>query len=361
MDKRDYYEILGLQKGASKDEVKKAFRKLAAQYHPDKKTGNEEKFKEISEAYAVLGDDKKKAEYDAYGHAFSGAGGGGPQGGFGGFNWGDFQQANGGQGFEFDINDIFENFGDMFGGGGGRRKHRGRDISIDIELKFDESVFGVTRKVLLTKTNTCGHCSGTGAQEGTEMTDCTTCNGQGRIRETRQSIMGSFQTVRECSVCHGSGKVPKEKCGHCAGAGVMRSEDEIEIEIPAGIQNGEMIRMTGRGEAVQNGEPGDLYVKIHVKAHDTIKREGNNLVAPLPVKLTDALLGSIYKVHTLDGTVDIKIPAGVKHGELLRIRGKGVGANGRRGDFLVRISIETPTKLSRKARKLVEELKEEGI
>lgn len=360
MSQRDYYEVLGIQKGAGKDEIKKAFRKLAAQYHPDKKTGDEAKFKEISEAYAVLGDDKKRAEYDAYGHAFAGAQGGGPQGGFGGFNWADFQQTQGGQGFEFDINDIFENFGDMFGGGG-RRQHRGRDISIDIELTFKESVFGVRRKVLLTKMNTCSHCAGTGAKEGTDMTDCSTCNGQGRIRETRQSIMGSFQTVRECNVCHGSGKTPKEMCGHCAGAGVLRSEEEIEINIPAGIQNGEMIRMTGRGEAVQGGTPGDLYVKIHVKSHDTIKREGNNLVAPLPVKLTDALLGSIYKVDTLDGAVEIKIPAGVKHGEMLRIKGKGVGANGRRGDFLVRISIETPTKLSRTAKKLIEQLKEEGI
>lgn len=359
MAQKDYYEVLGLQKGASKDEVKKAFRKLAAQYHPDKKTGDEAKFKEISEAYAVLGDEKKKAEYDAYGHAFQGAGGGGAQGGFGGFNWQDFQQAAGGQGFDFDINDIFENFG--FGGGGGRRQARGRDISIDIELSFKESVFGVTRKVLLTKNNTCTHCSGTGAKEGTDMTDCSTCNGNGKVRETRQSIMGSFQTVRECNVCHGTGKVPKEKCGHCAGAGVMRSEDEIEINIPAGIQNGEMIRMTGRGEAIQGGTPGDLYIKVHVKAHETIKREGANLISPLPVKLTDALLGAEYGVETLDGNVKIKIPAGVKHGEMLRIKGKGVEQNGRRGDFLVRISIETPTKLSRKARKLVEDLRGEGI
>ena len=359
MAEKDYYKILGLEKGASKDEVKKAFRKLAAEYHPDKKTGDEAKFKEISEAYAVLGDEKKKAEYDAYGHAFQGAGGG-AQSGFGGFNWADFQQAGGGQQFDFDINDIFENFGDMFGGGRSARA-RGRDISIDIELTFEESVFGVTRKVLLTKNNTCSECEGTGAKNGTEMTECGTCNGNGRIRETRQSVMGSFQTVRECSVCKGSGKIPKEKCGHCAGAGVRRTEDEIAIEIPGGIQAGEMIRMTGRGEAIQGGEPGDLYVKIHVKEHDTIKREGANLVSPLPIKISDALLGAKYSVTTLDGNIEIKIPAGVTHGELLRIKGKGVEQNGRRGDFLVRIHVETPTKLSRKAKKLVEELKEEGI
>lgn len=356
---KDYYETLGLEKGASKDEVKKAFRKLAAKYHPDKKTGDEAKFKEISEAYAVLGDDKKKAEYDAYGHAFQGAGGGGPQGGFGGFNWGDFQNAAGAQGFEFDFGDIF---GDMFGGGR-QRQARGRDISIDIELPFKDAIFGTSRKVLLTKNNLCDACEGSGAKKGTEMTDCSTCNGNGRIRETRQSIMGSFQTVRECSVCRGTGKVPKEKCPTCAGAGVRRTEQEIAINIPAGIQNGEMIRMTGQGEAVSGGVPGDLYIKIHVKKHDAITREGANLYTNLHIKLSDALLGNTYRVETLDGAIEVKIPEGVKHGEMLRVRGRGVpqGSMNNRGDFMVKIAIDIPNKLSRKARKLMEELREEGI
>lgn len=358
MAQRDYYEILGLQKGASKEEVKKAFRKLAAQYHPDKKTGDEVKFKEISEAYSVLSDDKKKAEYDTYGRAFSGGGGQAGQG-FGGFNWSDFQQAGGGQNFEFDINDIFSNFGDMFGGG--ERRARGRDISIDIELPFQDSIYGTIRKVLLTKNNLCKACEGSGAKSGTEMTSCSTCNGNGKIRETRQSIMGSFQTVRTCNVCQGSGKIPKEKCGHCAGAGINRSEEEIEINIPAGIQNGEMIRMTGRGEAITAGTPGDLYVKIHVKSHEKITRDGNNLLSNLSVKLTDAILGATYKVDTLEGAVDIKIPAGISHGEILRLKGKGVPADGRQGDFLVKIKIETPQKLSRKAKKMIEELRDEGI
>ncbi len=358
---KDYYETLGLQKGASKDEVKKAFRKLASKYHPDKKTGDEAKFKEISEAYAVLGDEKKKAEYDTYGHAYQGAGGGAGAGGFGGFNWSDFQQAAGQQGgFEFDMEDLF---GSMFGGSGGQRQARGRDISIDIELAFQDAVFGVTRKVLLTKNNTCSQCSGSGAKKGTDLTDCSTCNGQGRVRETRQSFMGQVQTVRECSVCQGRGKVPKEVCGHCAGAGVARSEEEIEIEIPAGIQNGEMIRMTGRGEAIPNGAAGDLYIKIHVKPHATITRDNATLYTDLHVKLSDALLGNTYKVETLDSAVDIKIPAGVKHGELLRIKGKGVpqGSSSNRGDFMVRIHIDLPQKLSRKAKKLIEDLRTEGI
>lgn len=355
---KDYYQILGLQKGASKEEVKKAFRKLSAQYHPDKKTGDEAKYKEITEAYSVLGDERKKAEYDSYGHAFNGGGGGA---GFGGFNWSNFAGQNGfgAQGFEFDINDIFENFGF---GGGHTRQNRGRDISIELNLNFKEAVFGTTRKVLITKNNLCDQCKGTGAKSSAGMTSCTTCGGNGKIRETRQSIMGSFTTVRECSVCQGRGQVPKERCPHCAGAGVRRTQEEIEIRIPMGIENGEVVRMTGRGEAMPNGQPGDLYIKIHVESHKNIKRDGNNLITDLPIRLTDALLGGEYKIDTLDGVVEVKVPTGVAHGEMLRIKGRGVPTDGgNRGDFLVRINIELPKKLSRKAQKLVEELREEGI
>jgi len=351
---KDYYQILGLQKGASKDEVKKAFRKKAAEHHPDKKTGNEEKYKEVTEAYSVLGDEKKKAEYDTYGQSFNGAGGGGGNP-FGGGGFGGFQQG----GMDFDINDIFSQFG--FGGGGGQQQQRGRDISIDINLKFEEAVFGVTRKVLLTKNNTCNTCNGNGAKPGTSLDTCSTCNGQGKVREQRQSIMGSFTTVRECNTCYGSGKIPKERCGTCAGAGVAKTEEEISIKIPAGIQNGEVIRMTGRGEAIPHGQAGDLYIKIHADAHKTIKRDGTTLSTTLPIKLTDALLGATYSVETLDGSTDIKIPAGVTHGELIRIKDKGVPSDRGRGDFMVRVSVETPKKLSKKARKLVEELQAEGI
>jgi len=353
---KDYYETLGLQKGASKDEVKKAFRKLSAVHHPDKKTGNEAKYKEITEAYAVLGDEKKKAEYDTYGHAFQGGGGGAQAGGY---NWADMQQGFGGNapGFEFDLGDIFESFGF----GGGRKPSRGRDISIDINLSFSEAVFGVTRSVLLTKNNTCSHCTGTGAKKGSELVTCTTCNGNGKIRETKQSIMGTFQTVRECATCAGTGKVPKERCGYCAGTGVVREEEEITIKVPAGIQNGEVIRLTGRGEAMPKGQGGDLYVKIQVETHSTIKRDGSTLYSHLPIKLTDALLGGEYVVTTLDGTVTINIPAGITPGEMLRIKNKGVPVDGRRGDFLVKIEIQMPKQLSRKAKKLIEDLRHEGI
>jgi molecular chaperone DnaJ len=358
---KDYYQILGLQKGASKDEVKKAFRKLAAQHHPDKKTGNEEKYKEITEAYAVLGDDKKKAEYDTYGHAFNGAQGGGAGFSGQGFNWADFAGQQGGfngQGFEFDISDIFENFGF---GGGAPKQSRGRDVSIEINLDFKEAVFGTTRKVLITKNSLCTECKGTGGKPEAGTTKCETCAGNGKVRETRQSIMGSFTTVRECNVCMGRGTVPKERCSHCAGAGIRRAQEEIEIKVPGGIENGEVIRMTGRGEAMPSGQPGDLYVKVHVETHKTIKRDGMTLSSVLPIKLTDALLGGDYKVETLDGVIDLKVPAGITHGELLRVKGRGVPSERGRGDFLVKINIEMPKKLSRKAQKLVEELKEEGI
>lgn len=356
----DYYKVLGLQKGASKDEVKKAFRKLAAQHHPDKKTGDEEKYKEITEAYAVLGDEKKKAEYDTYGRAFNGGGGGNAQAGFGGFNWADFaQQQQGGQGFEFDLGDIFQNFG--FGGERGNKQNRGRDISIEINLTFKEAVFGSTRKVLITKNIVCEYCTGTGAKSGTAMTACSTCGGSGKIRETRQSIMGSFTTVRECSVCNGKGEVPKERCADCAGAGIKRAQEEVEIKVPAGIENGEVIRMTGRGEAMPNGQPGDLYIKVHVEAHKNIRREGTTLSTILPIKLTDALLGGAYKVETLDGVIELKVPAGIMHGEMLRVREKGVPSERGRGDFIVKVNIEMPKKLSKKAQKLVEDLRAEGI
>ncbi len=354
---KDYYEILGIQKTASKDEVKKAFRKLASKYHPDKKTGDEARFKEISEAYSTLSDDKKRAEYDTYGRSYAGGGAGGPQ-------WGGFQGGFGGQGVEFDLNDIFENFGDIFGGrgqGGARRNSRGNDISVDIELTFKESVFGAKRTLRLMKNNTCVTCKGTGAKPQSEMTTCATCNGNGKIRETRQSILGQFATVRECSTCLGTGKIPKEKCADCSGVGIKRNEDTIDINVPAGIEHGEMIRMTGRGEGVRNGTPGDLYIKVHVQKHATIHRNDTTLESTLRVKLSDALLGATYGVETLDGTMDIKIPEGVKHGEILRIKGKGVPVGNSRGDFHVKISIDIPNNLSRTAKKLVEQLRSEGI
>lgn len=352
---KDYYQTLGIARSASKDEIKKAFRKLAAQYHPDKKTGDEAKFKEVSEAYSVLSDDKKRAEFDAYGKAFTGGGGGFSSGGFDWSQMGGF----GAQGAEFDFGDVFQGFGDIFGGGG--RQRRGHDISIDIELPFREAIFGTLRTIVLNKSNVCVTCEGTGGKKESGTKVCQTCNGQGRLRETRRSVLGSFTTERICEECHGKGEVPKVKCAECSGQGVRRSPTEINIKIPSGINDGEVIRMTGQGEAISGGIPGDLYIKLHISSDAHIKRDGSNLSRSLSIKLTDALLGAKYTVATLDGESEITIPAGIKNNETIRLKGKGVPIGGIRGDFNIKINIEIPGKLSRQAKKLVEELREEGI
>ena len=358
---KNYYDILGVAKTASEEDIKKAFRKLAQKYHPDKKGGDEAKFKEASEAYAVLSDKKKRAQYDTHGQAF--AGGGAQQGGFGGFDFSNFSGAGFGQGFnqdgvEFDLGDIF---GEFFGGSP-RAQSRGRDISIDIELPFRESIFGTERRVLIAKMGVCDVCGGNGAKKGSKMITCPTCNGKGEIRETRNSLFGAFTSSRECPRCHGRGEVPEQPCPGCHGEGVRRREEEIHVVIPAGVSDGEMIRMPGRGEAVPGGGPGDLYVKLHVKPDPKFSRDGNNLVISLPIKLSDALLGGEHVVHTLDGEEKIHIPAGISHGEIMRVRGKGVPhGRGSRGDLLVRIDIEFPKKLSHAARALVEQLRREGL
>ncbi len=357
---KDYYKILGVDKKASQDEIKKAFRKLAHQHHPDK-GGDENKFKEVSEAYQTLSDEKKRAEYDTYGSADHGQGFGGGQGGFDYSGFGGFQ---GGQGFDgVDLNDIF---GDIFGGGfsgGGRpQPRRGRDISVDLELSFSESIFGVDRKVKITKTSSCEMCKGSGGKQGTTMKTCGDCNGQGSIKEIKRSFLGNISQVRECTTCMGSGKVPEEKCPICKGQGVVRKQEDIVIRIPAGIQHGEMVRLTGAGEAVQNGTTGDLYARIYITPHKIFSREGSNLVATLRVKFTDAILGAEYPFETLEGNIQVKIPKGISSGEILRIREKGVPLNGKKiGDLLLRIDIKTPTKFSGKAERLLKELHEEGI
>lgn len=361
--KKDYYDILGVNKQANKDEIKKAFRTLAHKYHPDKKTGDDAKFKEINEAYSVLSDDQKRAQYDQFGSAgpnSSGFGGFGGGQGFDGFDFSQFTQGNG-QSFEFDFGDIF---GDVFGGGGGRRAQakRGRDISIDLELSFEDSVFGVERTVLLNKISKCDTCSGSGAEKGSELVTCTTCNGKGSVREVKKTFFGQFESVATCNICQGTGKTPKIKCSTCRGQGIYKKETEIKVKIPAGIDNGEMIRLTGGGEAILGGQPGDLYIKIYVKKHPVFKKDGVNLVMDLGIKLTDALLGGEQNISTLDGDIKLKIPEGVNHGEILRIRGKGIPeSKNQRGDILVKVNVILPKKLSREARKMIDGLKNEGL
>jgi molecular chaperone DnaJ len=357
MAAKNYYEILGVQKSATKEEIKKAFHKLAHKFHPDKGTGDADKFKEVSEAYSILSDDKKRAEYDSYGRVFTDGAGPGAGGGFGGFDFSQFQDAFQGGFGGFDFGDIF---GDAFGGQG--RQRRGRDISIDLELSFKDSVFGTKRTVLLAKTAQCETCKGSGAEPGTKMDTCKYCNGTGKLHETTNSFFGQITMQSPCRHCHASGKVPEQKCHTCRGEGVYKKQEEIDIVVPPGIEGGEMIRLTGAGEAVQGGSSGDLYVKVHVQNDPRFKKDGQNLVTELSVKLSDALLGSEYKIQTLEGEEMLSVPQGVTHGELLKVKGKGVPSNqGKRGDLYVRIKINLPQKLSRTAKNLIEKLKEEGI
>ena len=360
---KNYYDILGVPKTATEEEIKTAFRKLAHKYHPDKKGGDEKKFKEASEAYAVLSDKKKRAEYDAYGRTFAGGGpGAGGGAGPGGFDFSNFNFGQGFEGFsmngqEFDLGDIF---GEFFGGG--TRQRRGRDISIDIELPFKESIFGTERRVLIAKTAVCDTCSGTGAAKGTKMVSCTSCNGKGELRESRNTFFGSFTSTRVCPRCRGRGEMPETPCKTCRGEGVLKREEEIRVNVPAGVSDGEMIRMPRMGEAVAGGTAGDLYVKLHIRPDKQFAREGNNLLTSLPIKLTDALLGGEYRIRTFDGEEMLTVPAGVNHGEVLRVRGKGVPhGRGSRGDLLVRIDVEFPKKLSGTARELIEKLRGEGL
>jgi len=359
---KDYYEILGVNKSASKEEIKKAFRQMAHKYHPDKNKGDDTKFKEANEAYQVLTNDQKRAQYDQFGNADgpSFAGGyGGAQQGFGGFDFSGFQQQG------FDMGDLGDIFGDFFGGGMGRsgqRQKRGRDISTEIDITFEESVFGVARSILISKQSICNICSGSGAKPGIKMDTCKTCNGNGQIRENRRSILGTFSTVKTCDSCHGAGKIPNEKCSECRGAGVFKKQEEIKLNVPAGINNGEMVRMTGMGEAIRGGQAGDLYIKINVRPHNIFKRDGANLNMDLHIKLSDALLGATYPLKTLDGDIEVKIPEGINHGELLRVKGRGVPQGStRRGDIIIRILVKMPNKLSRKGKEAVEKLKEEGV
>ena len=348
---KDYYDILGVSRNASRDDIKKAFRRLAHQHHPDK-GGKERDFKEINEAYQVLSDEKKRAEYDHYGRVFSDGAGGGQ--GAAGFDFGDMSG--------FDFGDIFENF--FTGGQGGRRTRakRGADIAVDLSISFEDSIFGVDRIVLLNKVSKCDVCEGTGAEKGSEMIKCSTCNGKGQIREVRRTFFGQFETMSTCETCLGTGKIPKAKCSACRGAGILKKESEIKVKIPAGIDSGEMMRLSGAGEAVSGGQTGNLYIKIYVKKHPTFRKDGHNLLMDLNVKLTDALLGGEETINTLDGALKVKIPEGVTHGETLRIKGRGVPYDrGYRGDILIKLHISIPKKLSKEARRVIESLKKEGI
>jgi molecular chaperone DnaJ len=356
MNKRDYYEILGIGKNASADEIKKAYRRAAVKHHPDKEGGDETKFKEINEAYEVLKDGQKRQRYDQFGHAGVGGNGsragGNPFEGFGGFS---------GQNVHFDFGDggLGDIFSQFFGGpsAGGRGPKRGRDVEATLQLSFEEAVFGVEQNIDLDMNDQCSHCHGTTVEPGYDMKTCPTCKGAGQTNRVMNTIFGAIQQSVICETCDGRGKVPEKTCSVCHGRGVERRKKSINLKIPAGIDDGATIRLKEHGEAIGNGQKGDLYVHIRVKAHKHFTREGDIILSEQHVNMVDAALGTEIDVETVDGKIRMKIPAGTQSGTDFKLSNHGVPhiKSDRRGPHIVSIIVDTPTKLSRKQKELLEQ------
>lgn len=357
MSKRDYYEVLGVGKGASDDEIKKAFRRKAIELHPDKEGGDEAKFKEVNEAYEVLKDAQKRQRYDQFGHAGVGgaAGGGNPFGGFGAQ----------GQNVHFDFGDM-GGFGDIFssffGGGGStqqRRPARGRDVEMVLDLDFEEAIFGVETEVKLNLNDVCEHCKGSTVEPGYELKTCATCKGSGQEVRVSQTIFGNIQQQVTCQTCQGRGKIPEKECSVCRATGVQRKEKTVKIKIPAGVDDGATVRLKEYGEATANGAKGDLYVHIRVKPHKQFTREGTLILSKVHVDMVDATLGSEIEVETVDGPVHMKVPAGTQSGTDFKLSGHGVPSlrNDSRGAHIVTVIVDIPTKLTRRQAELLGEFK----
>ena len=357
-DKRDYYEVLGLQKGASDNDIKKAFRKMAMKYHPDKNPGDkvaEEKFKEINEAYAVLSDPEKKEKYDRFGHAgvYPNSGFGGGAGGFGGFG-----------GFE----DIFDMFGGAFGGfGGGSRGRRnngprkGSDLQKAVTITFEEAAFGTKKEIRLNKYVKCKTCGGSGAAPGTSKKSCPKCGGTGEIRTAQRTPLGTFQSVSPCPDCNGTGEINETPCPDCGGSGKTRDNVTISVNIPAGVDNDSVIPIKGQGEPGVNGGPdGDLYIVINVEPHKIFERRGQDLWLEIPITFDQAALGDDIIVPTLEGKVSYKVPSGTQPDTIFRLKGKGIKSvrGNRKGDLYVKVNLEVPTKLNSKQKKAISAMAE---
>ncbi len=356
----DYYKILGVEKGSSESEIKKAFRKKAQETHPDKTGGDDSQFKKINEAYSVLGDKQKKANYDNFGKSGASGGFGGGSGGF------DFSQGFSGgggnfSGAEFDMGDIFESF---FSGGARRNSGRprqkvGSDISVNLEISFFESIFGVEKTFFITKNLSCNECSGSGAKNKKTKT-CHNCNGDGSVYGVSQTFLGNIQTQKTCGVCDGKGKIPEEKCKSCTGSGTVRARDEINVKIPAGIEHGMRLKMPGRGEVISGGVSGDLFIRISVKNETNFSRIGNDLKTKIKVPFSELVLGSKREIETLEGSLKIKIPEGMENKGILKVKKYGVPYGKTRGDLLIEVFTETPKKISRSVKKVFEDLQKEG-
>ncbi|MCP1726996.1 molecular chaperone DnaJ [Natronospira proteinivora] len=352
MSKRDYYEVLGVEKDASEADIKKAYRRMAMKFHPDRNPGDQDteaRFKEVKEAYEALSDPQKRAAYDQFGHAGAEAGfggGGGPGGGFGG---------GGADAFSDIFGDVF---GDIFGGAGRRggrsRVFRGADLRYRLKVDLEQAVQGDTIQITVPGTRECEVCDGSGAEPGSQPETCDTCGGMGQVRMQQ----GFFSVQQTCPSCGGDGKIIKDPCKACHGRGRVREEKKLSVRIPEGVDTGDRIRLAGEGEAGENGgPPGDLYVEVHVRPHPIFQRDGNDLLCEVPISFGTAVLGGEVEVPTLDGRVNLKIPAETQSNKLFRLRGKGVKPvrGGPRGDLLCRVTVETPVKLNKHQKELLEE------
>lgn len=359
MAKRDYYEVLGVGKDASADEVKKAFRRKAVELHPDKQGGDEAKFKEINEAYEVLKDQAKRQRYDQFGHAgVGGAGGGGnPFGGFGGAN---------GQEMHFDFGDLGlgDIFSSFFGGGAGgqQRASRGRDVETRVDISFEQAVFGTEVNVQLDLEDTCEHCKGATVEPGFELKECGTCHGSGQVVNITRTVFGNIQQASICPTCKGAGKVPEKVCTVCRGKGTQRKSQTVRLKIPAGIDDGATIRLREHGEAIANGPKGDLFVNVRVKPHKLFTREGDLILSQQHVTMVEAALGTEIEVETVDGKVRMKVPAGTQSGSDFKLSNHGVPhlRSTTRGAHIITIIVDTPTKLTREQQELLQQFAEKG-
>jgi molecular chaperone DnaJ len=366
MTKRDYYEVLGVGKNASADEIKKAYRRLAIKYHPDKEGGDESKFKEVNEAYEVLKDPSKRQRYDQFGHAGLGTSAASEGQPFGGFDFSGFGQP--GQEFSFDfgdlgLGDIFDSFfGTSFGSRTGtRRKAVGRDVETDVEITFEQAVFGTETELKLNLEDVCGHCRGTTVEPGYDLTQCDECRGTGQIHKVTRTIFGNIRQSSTCPKCDGSGKIPEKFCSVCRGKGTVRKNQNIKLKIPAGIDDGATIRLRGHGEAVAHGVKGDLYINIKVKPHKKFTREGDLILSNEHVSMVDAALGTEIDVETVDGLVRMKIPAGTQSGTDFKLSGHGapnLNRGGVRGAHIVTIIVDTPTKLNKEQSELLKKFRD---
>jgi len=370
---KDYYQILGVDKSATPDQIKKAFRAKAHQHHPDKGGGNAEKFKEANEAYQVLGNPEKKKQYDQFGSTFSGGSSQGPFGG--GFNWSDMRGAGfgpsaGSGGVNFDFSDLGDIFGDLFGQGArtrgqrGTRSRRGSDIEASLTVDFTEAVFGAEQIIELNKNGVCSVCHGSGAEIGAKTEICPACQGSGQVTITQQTFFGAFRSTAICSKCSGEGKVINQPCKECRGSGTVKSREKIKVKIPAGISDGETIKLSGQGEAGQRGaSSGDLYLNIRVRPSLEFERKGDDLYTVKTIAFSQAALGDKVRIKTLEGEVELKIPAGTHSGKQFILKDKGVPhlRSRGRGSLIVEVKVAVPQSLSRSQKKMLEDLAREGL